>query len=359
MSKRWKLFFISVLLLSLTLGCGILGVQSERRPEIGATVEPLPEEPEEAAPTQAPPSGGDESEATEEPAGTLEEETLELSTITSGLQELDSYRGYLTMNFEGSSGDETEKWTFNMEMEYVRDPLAQRFAMTGDMTEERFESVQIGDKQYAVFGSECVSSAAAEGDELDMEVFTVEDVMGDFRDVRRVHPDETVNGIQCQHYVFDESSVTWATMSMAKGEVWVAADGGYIVKFTMEGEGNNPLTEEQGRIEWVYEVKDINTPITIEPPAGCEETQSEYPIMSDATELTAMSGMVTYQSSSSFDDVLQFYQDNMSAEGWSEEGDAFVTEGMAMLSYTKDGSTVSITLTEEDGQVAVLILGGQ
>ncbi|HET91774.1 MAG TPA: hypothetical protein ENN99_13710 [Chloroflexi bacterium] len=351
MSRRWKLFFVLALLLGLTLGCGILGGRKEA--ESPATVESPAgvEEPEGAAPTQAP-SGGAEIEETEEL-----EETLDLPSFAGSLQNLDSYRSYLTMSFEGSTGGEAEQWTFGMEMEYVRDPLAQRFVMTGELAEERFESVQIGGQQYVVFGDECISSSMEEGDELDMEVFTAEDVMGDLSQVRRVRPDETVNGILCRHYVFDQSSVTWTSLTRAQGEAWIAVDGDHVVKFVMEGEGNNPLTDEQGRIEWMYEVKDVNAPIIIEPPSGCKDVQSEYPIMADATELTTMGGMVMYNSSTDFDDVLQFYQDRMAAEGWSEEGDAFITSGMAMLSYTKDGRTVSVTLSEEDGQVSVLVMG--
>ena len=104
-------------------------------------------------------------------------------------------------------------------------------------------------------------------------------------------------------------------------------------------------------------MRDVNQPITIEPPPGCEAAKSEFPMLPDATGVTTMGGMVMYESASSFDDVLAFYQEQMPADGWSDTGDSFISEGTAMLSYTKDGRTATVTLTEGDGTVSVMIMG--
>ena len=109
-------------------------------------------------------------------------------------------------------------------------------------------------------------------------------------------------------------------------------------------------------MEWEYELRDVNVSITIEPPAGCEATESEFPLMPDATNMSSFGGMVTYESSSSFDDVQAFYEEQMPAEGWSETGDSFITSGTAMLNYAKDGRTATVTLTDTDGAVSVLIM---
>ena len=69
-----------------------------------------------------------------------------------------------------------------------------------------------------------------------------------------------------------------------------------------------------------------------------------------------MGGMVTYTSPSSFDVVQAFYEEQMPADGWSDTGEGFSSEGSAMMSYSKEGRAVSIMLTEEDGKVSVLIM---
>jgi len=322
--RRFGLFLSLTLLLSLTLGCGLCGLS-----DIGKKVLPPAEAPsgdEEVAPPAEAPAG---EEASEAPAGgeegeDEEEEDVGLSSVTSGLQSLDSFRSRFTMAFEGTADGEAESWSYVMDAESVRDPFAQRIVIQGGFVGEGFESVQVGDTRYFVLGEgQCVSSAAGEDDAADMEIFEPDDVIGGLENARRVRPDERVNGIMCRHYKFDEKGLTWGTFARAEGEVWVAVE---------------------------------NQPITIEPPAGCSAAESEFPIMPDASEVTTMSGMVMYTSASTFDQVQAFYEEQMPANGWDDSGDSFTGPGSAMLSYTKDGRTVTVTIGGEDGEVSVMIM---
>ncbi len=349
MSRRLTWFLFLTLMLGLALGCGVCELAQQGR-EVSATVESLAGGEEGPAPTQSPAGDG---AATEE----VEQEELSLSSVTSGLQSLDSYRGHLVMTFEGTAGEEAEQWAVEMDVEYVRQPFAQRVLIKGDMVEGHFESIQIGDQQYVVFEDQCFSSSAGEGEGAwDMEVFELEDFLGGLDEAKRVRPDEEVNGILCRHYTFDETAVSWASLSRAAGEVWVAVDGGYVVKYTLRAEGENPVSQEEGRIEWEYELRDVNAPITIEPPPDCEAAAIEFPIMPDATDVTTLGGIVMYTSPSSLDDVIAFYQEQMPADGWKDTGDAFISENNAMLSYTKEGRLATVTLTSEDGKISVVVM---
>ncbi|MDY6875386.1 MAG: hypothetical protein SWK90_04165 [Chloroflexota bacterium] len=354
MTRLFKILFPLSLVLGLTLACGLGGGGEEAPPPTDAPsggAEALP-------PTEAPSGGAEALPPTEAPAGSEEtEEEFSLSSVTSGLESLDSYRGYFKMTFDGTTGGEAEHATYEMNTEYVRDPFAQRIVMQVADTEEDFEIVYIGDKQYILFGEgQCMSTSAEESDAMDMEIFAPEDVIGGLENARRVWPDEQVNGILCSHYTFDETGVAWAGFAHAEGEVWVAVDGDYVVRYILEADGKDPATEDEGHIEWEYEISDVNVPITIEPPPGCEITESEFPIMSDATDMTTMGGMTMYTSASPLDDVLAFYQEQMEANGWSDTGDTFITSDTAMLSYTKDERVVTIALSTEDGAVSVIIM---
>jgi hypothetical protein len=351
------MFLLLTMLLGLTLGCGVCGLSG-----IGGGKEPSPAEApsddEEAAqPTEAAP-GEDASEAPGGDGEAEEEEEISLSSVSSGLQSLDSYRSHFKMTFEGKTDGEAESWVYEMDVETVRDPLAQRVVIQGGYAGEGFESVQIGDKRYIILGEgQCISSSADEGDAVDMEVFEPDDAFGGLEGARRVRPDEQVNGIPCRHYRFDETSIAWGGFARAKGEIWVAKDGGYVVKYIMQADGKNPITrDEEGHVEWEYEVRDVNTPITIEPPAGCSAEEGEFPIMSDATDMTTMGDMVTYSSASSIEEVQAFYEEQMLADGWSEAEDSLVSGSTAMLSVTKEGRTATITLSSEGDSVSVLIM---
>lgn len=351
MNKRLGVFLTLILLFGLTLGCGLSGLTG------GGEEEEVPPAAEATAETE-------EGEEIEEPGEVEEpeeeeEEDVSLSSITEGLQSLDSYRAHFRMTFEGSTEGQEGEWVMEMDMESTRDPFAQRVIFRGGEVGvgEGFESVRIGDQQYIVFGEgQCMSSSATDSEAMDTELFELEDVIGGLENARRVRPDETINGIRCQHYTFDEKGVSWAAFSSAEGEVWIAADGNYVVKYVVDAEGKNPVTGDEGHVEWEYEISDVNVSFTIEAPAGCEAAESEFPIMSDAANLTTMSGMVSYESASSFDDVKAFYEEQMLAAGWSDTGDSFVTSDSAMLSFTKDGRTATVTVGVSEGTVTVFIM---
>lgn len=335
--KLLKSLLPLIVLIGLTLGCGLGGGGETPAP----TTPPSDEE-------VAPP-------ATEEGGG--EGEEVDLSSIVSGLQSLDSYRADFKMTFEGTTDSGAEEWVFEMNAEHVRDPFAQRIVFQGADVGGIFETIQIGDQQYMLLGDgQCMSSSVGEGEAMDMELFEPDEVIGGLENIHRSLPDETVNGVLCRHYTFDESSVFWTGLSHVEGEVWVAVDGDYVVRYVMQADGTDPTSQKEGHIEWEYEVRDINTSITIEPPADCEAAASDFPIMPDATDKTTLGSMVMYESASSFDDVLAFYQEQMPANGWTDTGDSFINPGSAMLSYTKDDRTATVTLSGEDGAVSVIIM---
>ena len=344
MTRLFKVLVPLSLLLGLTLACGLSGGGEEAPPPTEAPSGGA----EVSAPTEVPSSGGTETE---------EEEDISLSSVTSGLQSLDSYRSHFEMTFDGATGAEAEHWVYEMDAEYVREPFVQRVVMRVPDTEEGFEIVYIGDRQYIVLeDGQCISTSADEGEKMDSEIFEPDDIIGGLENARRVRPDERVNGILCRHYTFDETSVMWAGFAHAEGEVWVAVDGDYVVRYALQADGKDPTTEDEGHIEWEYEISDVNVPITIEPPPGCEATESEFPIMPDATDMTTVGGMTMYTSASPLDDVLAFYQEQMQANGWSDTGDTFIASDTAMLSYTKEERTVTVALNIEDGAVSVLIM---
>ena len=340
--KPLRLLVPFALLVSLMLACGPLGAIKE-------TPSPAEE-----------PTGGEEAAATEAPsggeAGTEGEEEIELSSVTSGLQSLDSYRAHFKMAVTDTAGGGTEEWAYEMDMEVVRDPFAQHMVIQGVAAEGAFEMFQIGDQRYIALGEGQCISTSAEGEAMGAEMFEPGDVIGGLSNARRVRPDQDVNGIRCRHYKFNETALVWRGFTKAEGEVWVAVEGEYVVKYALQAEGKDPASGKEGHLDWVYEIRDVNEPISIEPPAGCGAAESEYPMMPDATDVSTMENVVMYTSASSLDDVLAFYKGQMPANGWSETRDSFTSEGTAMQSYTKEGVTVSLTLTEQDGKVSVLIM---
>jgi len=304
--KHVRILIPLVLLVSLSLACGLNPLRSNKlATAVPATLEALVEEEvgggEEAEPT-LPPTSGEEGA-----------EELELSSVTSGLENLDSYVTFLEIvTLQG--GVPSPTGTLQMEIYFVREPRAERVVMRGGEAGEAMEMVQIGDQQYITFGEgQCMSSQAEAGDTLGTEEMQPDDLVSGVQGARRVLPDEVVNGILCRHYTFDEKALTGSGYTRAQGEAWVAVDGDYVVKYTVEAEGKDPATGTEGQFRMRYELREVNSDLVIEPPAGCEAAGGEFPMMADATGVTTMSGMLLYESASPLADVVAFYQAEMPA----------------------------------------------
>lgn len=86
---------------------------------------------------------------------------------------------------------------------------------------------------------------------------------------QRVTPDETIRDIKCKHYVYTVTDYTYegGTINNATGDVYTAVDGGYIVRYTLKGDGVfDEFGGKQGTIDLIYEVFDVNSGITVDPP---------------------------------------------------------------------------------------------
>jgi len=358
-----------LLILALsTMACNLGGLTGGGGEKPAATQAPSGEKP---AATTAP--------AGEEPTAVPSEPGEEEITYTS-VEELDwinTYRSRIMMKWE-TLDEPKEEGSMEMLGEYVKDPAAQRFVMssTGTAPEDTgtMEYIQIGDTAWMNMGEEMGGWMQTSADESDMIFgqglfdFAEGDIPGGLEGARRVG-DETVNGIPCRHYVFDETMPLMAMgqgeleLEKANGEIWISAKDGFTVKYTLDAEGKGLMGEEEEdrpeHLSMEYEVYDINANIVIEPPSGAETGMPEdIPLMDDAKVDMAMEGMMMYSTASSVEDVVAFYQDQMPANGWTEDPDAaYSMEGMAGLEFTKEGRTASLMITydEESKKTNVMI----
>jgi hypothetical protein len=352
--NRWIRIFVPLtLLLVATLACQLGGIGSttpEPPPPAEQTTESTDEspQPEEAEIEQG---AAGESEL-------AEGEPLSLSSISDGLDTLDSYTSHATVAYTSQTEGGTVAGTIEMDIATVREPLAQRIVLRTPDMEGTLEFVRVGDRQYASLGEgQCVSTSAGEETPLDPELLDLDELFGGVSDARRVLPDETVNGTLCHRYAFDETALVEVDgITHAEGELWVAANGGYVVRYAMHAEGKEPVTGLEGQFEFLYELDETNVSVEIEPPDGCEASGRKFPLMPDASDVTRFGEMLTYTSASALDDIVSFYREQMAALDWELAEEPFVSEDTAMVTFTRDGQSVTVTLSVEDGSVAVVIL---
>ncbi len=293
---------------------------------------------------------------------------LQLADEESALKSLKSYKTTWSFEWTGKKDgkDQTVKWRSTEE--YTAQPLAThtKFETTDSLEPSQngsMEFYQLGDKTYMVTVQDgkptCMAFSSEDnkpsGSMLNRNAF------GSISNGKFVGA-ETLNGVRTKHYRYDEKATGVNLFTKLSGDVWVAEDGGYVVKDVAQWEGRlfgllggSAAADEVGKGSWTQEVTAINQPFEITAPSGCENAAESLPIMADATEKASFGAMTTYKSTSKLADVVKFYQAEMPKAGWTAEGEAQVTEGFASLAFTRDGKKASIVLTTDDAKVNVMI----
>ena len=163
---------------------------------------------------------------------------------------------------------------------------------------------------------------------------------------------EVVNGIQSNHYKYDEKTANRTDLGKVAGEIWVAADSGYVVKDTVSWEGGaGPFgapaaAAESGKGSWTWELTDPNGAFTIPPPAVCDSATNGLPLISGGYQKTVTGDAMVYLAYHG-EKVVPFYQEEMIAGGWKQSGEPASKDGVATVEFTKDGQKASVTVTSK------------
>jgi hypothetical protein len=271
------------------------------------------------------------------------EETLDDGTVNVG-----SVRG------EGARIAEPEAMTMVLTTEGVGSiPIGGTFTFT-----------QIGDMDYMALPTGCVTGIAGQTENPFSSMLDDGGVLGELEGATLVESNVELNGVNTNHYTFDESLLalndpTAGELSQADGNIWVAADGGYVVRILMEGVGSTGLLGDtsaaEGQMSYELNYFGFNEPLEINPPPGCDgEGESEFPVMEGAQNLTSIAGIQTYTSDQPFDSIVDFYKSEMAAAGWETNIES-ITDSVASLNYTKDGADVQINVIEDPASGGFLV----
>jgi hypothetical protein len=239
-----------------------------------------------AAPTEAPTEAPAEPTAppptdtpappppTEAPQAPDDEYTFDPAAWEESLTTLSSFRQKVVLDFTADGTGVHSKVTYQGEV--TMDPMALHSTLTvegqaaSELPSNRVEVIWIGEQAWVKVGRRpwvAVPVTALESEYAGQAV-GVGELLPYVPQARRVMPDETINGIPCKHYVYDVSDLeTEAGMTSAQGDIWVAKDGGYVVRLTMNGHGTYYGTyTSSGTLNLVYDLYDVNAPISINPP---------------------------------------------------------------------------------------------
>ncbi len=163
----------------------------------------------------------------------------------SDLSKLDSYRMQYIMQWETTKDGQKETGSWDIQTEYVRQPPAHRTLWTSTGTEQgdTFEMIQIGTDTYIRSGSEWTAMSSSDQDILGGNQFMTNPfgaIAGEKG--KLVRRGESANGVSCDHYAFDESTLGspfgMASVTKAKGDTWVSTEFQVVVKYAVHYEGS-------------------------------------------------------------------------------------------------------------------------
>ncbi len=352
----------------------------------GSGVAPAPSGGAKTAPTEIPPKPVERPtekpavQPTEEPAANTTNnatpEGLDISSISSGLGDLDSYKASFTVTFEGTDNNgKPTTGTLSRTEEFVKNPAAKRTVITGigaildgnggtpmpDQRSNSTELIEVGGKRYTSVSGFC-SEVTSENSPQANTILDPNSIIGDVRGAQRIG-NETVNEVPTIHYQLDVSALQTLGYLNGYGDVWVADPGNYVVKYIFQATATANTQSMfgsslgEGSLRLDYEVTGVNQPISIQPPENCGATE-DIPMMADAQDPVVIGNVNAYSSPSQFEDVVAFYEKEMKAQDWTEtEGTGMSTNTMSAKNYTKGGRNVQIVITADasSGKTTVMI----
>jgi hypothetical protein len=288
--------------------------------------------------------------------------SFNLPATNIGLADLSSYRATLTRSFKGTKAGQPEEWSQTYVMLANKTPAARQ--LTIDRLPAANTQVSLTEMNGALY--QLVQEGSCLATVIQPESFLAETrepvgFLSSLIGAKEVGS-ETVNGVASKHYTFDERALGEQDVAASKGEVWVAVDGGYVVKYTLATTGSADYFGEgaEGVLTWDYQLTDVNQPVAITLPTGCPAGMIDAPVLPDAANVVKLPGILRYKTVTSMADVVAFYQTELMALGWQLPAPPSVADDSALMDFIKDNQYIKLILMVADGTTHVrLILSSQ
>jgi len=305
MNRKNCILFALIPLVVAMVACtisGQLGIEGNATatPAATATTEPtLTPPPSTEAPTDEPPATEDTAQPPSDGhGGTEEEETppakppegqspleaanvpeLTVPTINpqpgQGMGHLETFRQRMRLDFTAEESDYSGTFTYegevNTEDQALHAALSAEGAAAQQLPAASVEGLWIGDRLWVKIGNQPWFPVPQNLEELpfDEQMLAIGNFLPYVAQFERVG-EETVNGIPSVHYTYDVTNVpTQYGQVSGLGDLYVATDGGYVVRYTFDGSGTfEEYFTGSGTFQIVYDTYDVGAEITIRPPRG-------------------------------------------------------------------------------------------
>lgn len=300
-----------------------------------------------------------------------------VSDLTEGLEGLQSYRASFTLTVDGRD-EQGNKAAGRLEMLHeVNRPAGQdhvRYSFEGVYRAESpagaldtFETYQDNGTTYILTGNgqdrDCTAYPAGGEEGITSVIMSADELVASVENPRLEKQGDEVNGIPADRYSFKGASFYFGDMGRSTGKYWLAADGGYVARFTADARGKGSMfgASVDGTYSLVYDVTSANAGLPISLPGECSPRPlpQDLPLPADAANAENFSGTVSFETGLSPEEAADFFRTNMAARGWTA-GEEKTIQAMILLLFSRESRSLSIMITAGGaGLTSVLITPSQ
>ena len=161
----------------------------------------------------------------------------------------------------------------------------------------------------------------------------------------------SVDGITAHHFRLDASSLGLSE-GQATGDVWIAAQGGFVVKYQLEIQGGPDVLGQglNGTRTYDYAISEVNNGVPVSYPNGCEPVLTEVPALSGATNEERSPGVLSFTTHSTQEQVGDFYDTFFTQNGWTITSKPSQDDAYALWVYGWTGSDEVVTVARDQDQ---------
>ena len=291
---------------------------------------------------------------------------FDMADPTVGLTELASYHASLTVTFEGTRDGQPDPWAFTRSTTVGRDPSVRQIdeEQTGaaphtlfraDVGGFRYERVDQGPCETAVIADVAAPGNLTGDGAVDLEPAAL---LSGFLGAEEVAV-ETIDGIATTHYTFDERALGSVDSTVSVGDVWVADNGGFVVRYRLTTEGASAWLGQgvQGVATFDYTLSAVGNAVTVVVPEDCPIGPVEAALPPDAHDVEIQPGRVTYLTASAPADVVAFHQADLASAGWLPDGSVLVGIDGRLASFVRTSDELSLIANNDPaGSLVTLIV---
>jgi hypothetical protein len=272
-----------------------------------------------------------------------------LNDPTAGLEGLAAYRATLVLEFDGTRDGAPLAWSQTLTLESDRAASARLLTMDrhGPDPSQDAEGILIG--QFGEMSLTRPDADAACQAEVGDDALTIPEpasLLRPFQAVSLSDQPEDHNGVSARHATLDAEAIGASSQAEVDGEVWVAAEGDFIVGYALEIDGTADDLGEglEGVMRWEYDLEPLGQDGGLLPPPGCPLGMVEAPLPDDAAQIVSQPGILSLTTGLDVTAAAEFYREQLASQGWTAGQSDYLTPRAALLTFTQPDRQLTVRI---------------